>query len=82
MIEVVEFLKGFDLHQIITTIAVVWIFTNSKFKRINKEINDLKEENKIISKYLYNIDQRLNRLEGRFEERGYWESRTKRIGEE
>lgn len=34
-----------------------------------------------IHKDLRNIDSRLSRLEGGFTERGYWESRDKKIGE-
>lgn len=30
---------------------------------------------------IQNIDSRLSRLEGKFDERGYWESREKKIGE-
>lgn len=82
MIEIVEFFKGFDFHQILSTFVIVYIFTNAKYKKLNIKIDTLKDEFKISNRYLYNIDQRLNRLEGRFEERGYWESRNKKIGEE
>lgn len=40
-----------------------------------KEVQELKEEFKEVKRDLKSIDQRLTRLEGRFEERGYWESR-------
>ena len=37
--------------------------------------NRLQDEIKEARNDLKGIDQRLSRLEGRFEERGYWESR-------
>lgn len=34
MLETVEFLKGFDLQNLLTVIGVVWFFTNSLKKKI------------------------------------------------
>lgn len=44
----------------------------------SKDVKEVKEELKEIKADLKSIDQRLTRLEGRFDERGYWESRTMR----
>lgn len=70
-----EFLKGFDLQHIISTFAIVYFMTHKNFAEIKDEIKDIKKQ-------LQNLDMRLTRLEGRFEERGYWESRNKKVGEE
>lgn len=70
MDNIFEFFKGFDLQQIIMTLAIIWFFTK-----------DIKGELKEINKSLHFLDMRLIKLEGRFEERGYWESRDKKIGE-
>lgn len=69
-----EFFKGFNLQEIISLIVVVWVMTNKQFKKIHEDLNSIKQDVK-------NIDSRLTRLEGRFEERGYWESRDKKLGE-
>ena len=52
-------------------------FREDTRKDLNRIDNDLKE----IKADLKSIDQRITRLEGRFDERGYWESR-KRTGTE
>ncbi len=82
MIEIVNFIKEFDLHQILSMIVVVWIITSSRMKKVNKKISEIDAVLKDIKISVLNIDNRLTRLEGRFEERGQWESRNKKIGEE
>lgn len=88
MDNVLEFLKGFSIQEIISLIVVVYVITNNKFKKIHEDIkkihadiptikNDISE----VHKDLRNIDSRMSRLEGGFTERGYWESRDKKIGE-
>jgi len=74
MENLMEFFKGFNLQEIISLIVVVWVMTNKQFKKIHEDLNSIKQDVK-------NIDSRLTRLEGRFEERGYWESRDKKLGE-
>lgn len=49
--------------------------------RMDKIHSQLKSDIHEIQKDLRNIDSRLSRLEGGFTERGYWESRDKKIGE-
>lgn len=81
MIDIINFLKEFDLHQLIGTAVLVWLLTSYRFKKIEekmKKIEEILTEIKITNN---SMDRRLTRLEGRFEERGYWESRDKRIGE-
>lgn len=48
---------------------------DKKFDGVYKKLDSMSEDIKSISKDLHNVDMRLNRLEGRFEERGYWETR-------
>jgi Tfp pilus assembly protein PilN len=48
---------------------------------IKSDLAQVKDDVKEIKSDLKSIDQRLTRLEGRFDERGYWESR-KRTGTE
>ena len=74
MIDIINFLKEFDLHQLIGTGVLVWLLTSYRFKKIEEILTEIKITNN-------SMDHRLTRLEGRFEERGYWESRDKRIGE-
>jgi hypothetical protein len=49
------------------------------FNRIDKKIDKLNcnmdDEFTEVKKMIHSIDMRLTRLEGRFDERGYWESR-------
>jgi len=49
--------------------------------RMDKIRDELKNDILEIHKDLRNIDSRMSRLEGGFTERGYWESRDKKIGE-
>lgn len=44
----------------------------------SKDVKDLKSEIKEIKQDIKSIDQRITRLEGRFDERGYWEAREYR----
>lgn len=46
------------------------------------DINSIKSVIQDIHKDLRSIDSRMSRLEGGFTERGYWESRDKKIGGE
>jgi len=64
-----------DNVQILATLGsalTVYIFirigAHREAKEIKSELNEMKKD-------LKSIDMRLTRLEGRFEERGYWESR-------
>lgn len=88
MIEIINFLKEFDLHQILGTVVVVWVMTNYRFKKIDKSFEKIdkyfeKIENELkeIKESVNRIDNRLTRQEGRFEGIGYRESIDKKIGE-
>lgn len=81
MENIMEFFKGFNIQEIISLIAVVWFVTNGKFKNLNTKYKKIIEDLKDIKHDVKSIDTRLSRLEGRFEERGQWESRDKKIGE-
>lgn len=48
------------------------------YSRIDKKLDELKDEIKEVKKDISSIKDRLTRLEGRFDERGYWESREYR----
>lgn len=54
-----------------------WIITrmDKKFERVDDKFAKVDDK-------LGRIEDRLSRLEGAFFERGYWESRGKRLGEE
>ena len=47
-----------------------WMYSriDKKFELVFKELKSIRED-------LYKLDMRLSRLEAKFEERGYWESR-------
>src|SRR5438309_1382781 len=66
----------------ISTIAIIsgflWWVRSSLSKLIQNQEKKIEE----IQKDIKSIDQRLNKLEGRFEERGYWESRFDNRGQE
>jgi hypothetical protein len=49
--------------------------------RMDKKFDKIDEKFERIQKTLEDLNNRMSRLEGRFEERGYWESRDKKIGE-
>lgn len=71
----IDFLKGFNIQEILCVFGIVWILTNKKFKKIEDDHKELRAEMKSLSQILI-------RLEGRFEERGNWHALAKRIGEE
>lgn len=82
----IEFLEEFDLHQIIVLLVFGFYFLNCVGKRFNKletkcekEFDNIKSELKSINQNIFHLDQRTTRIEGRFEERGYWESRSYHI---
>lgn len=52
-----------------------------KFDRIDTKFDNIQTTLNEINKDLRHIDVRLSRLEGGFTERGYWESREKKVGE-
>lgn len=55
-----------------------WIYL-----RLDKRFEKVFEELKSIRGDIHQLDMRLTRLEGRFDERGYWESREiRRTGTE
>lgn len=58
-----EFLKGFDLQQIISIFAIVYFLTNHRFKGIENKLTEL-------SGRVESLDRALIRLDARFEERG------------
>lgn len=45
------------------------------YNRIEKKFETVFQELKGIREGIHQLDMRLSRLEGRFDERGYWESR-------
>jgi hypothetical protein len=47
-----------------------WVYSRleKQFDAVNKKLEDVRT-------VLHSLDMRLTRLEGRFDERGYWESR-------
>ncbi len=68
MESIFEFIKGFDLQQIISLVAVVYFMTNSKFNKLAQKLES-------IESGIKSIDRRLLILETRFEERGPREAR-------
>lgn len=67
-----EYLKDFDVKTVITIIGAVWFFN----RKTLKETKEIKEEVKNVQVKLNVLESRFIRLEGRFDERGYWESRN------
>lgn len=64
-----------DNLQILATLGsalAVYVFIRMAAR---KDTDEIRQELKDIREELKQIDRRLTRLEGRFEERGYWESR-------
>lgn len=72
MDNLIDFFKGFNLQEIISLIVVVWFMTHKQFSQIKDDLKSIKDDVK-------SLDMRLTRLEGRFDERGYWESRREKI---
>jgi hypothetical protein len=74
-----------DNLQILATLGsalAVYAFIRLGATRDVRQLRDeIKSDLKEIKADIKSIDQRLTRLEGRFDERGYWESR-KRNGTE
>lgn len=58
-----------------------WVYAriDKKFEQVDQKFENLekKMDRKFdeVIKVLHSLDMRLTRLEGRFDERGYWESR-------
>ena len=48
---------------------------HQKFEKVYQEFDKVYQEIKDVKKDTSRINERLTRLEGRFDERGYWESR-------
>jgi len=63
-----------DNLQIIATLGSALAVYFALRSAATKDINRLESEMKEMNSELKSIDRRLTRLEGRFEERGYWES--------
>lgn len=61
-----------EIFTILVPLATFAIFT---YQQMNKKFDMIFDELKSIRQDLHNLDMRLARLEGRFDERGYWESR-------
>lgn len=71
----------FEIASVILTSGILVgiiriIFTSGKIKQ---RIESMDEEIKDIKSDIKNIDARLNRLEGAFFERGYWEAKSYQI---
>jgi chaperonin cofactor prefoldin len=71
-----------DNLQILATLGsalAVYIFIRMGAKRdvqnVEKRLDKVENSLDSINKTLHSLDMRLTKLEGRFEERGYWESR-------
>lgn len=58
-----------------------WVYTriekkaDERLKLIDEKFKLVIDELKLINEKIHSLDIRLTKLEGRFEERGYWESR-------
>lgn len=68
--------------QILATLGsalAVYVFLRIGSKKeageLRKDMQDIKDKMETMQKDIKNIDIRLSKLEGRFEERGYWQSR-------
>jgi hypothetical protein len=67
------------LVPILSLLAWTYARIDKKFELVDKKFEQL--TNKMVSEFeevkkaLHSLDMRLTRLEGRFDERGYWESR-------
>jgi tetrahydromethanopterin S-methyltransferase subunit G len=59
-----------------------WIYNKleKRFEKIEEKFGKIDQRFDHIEEKLRNIDLRLARLEGRFDERGYWESRYYKNG--
>jgi F0F1-type ATP synthase membrane subunit b/b' len=60
---------------------ITWVYTRTekkadeRYRELKEEMKELRSEDKDLRSILISIKDRLTRLEGRFDERGYWESR-------
>lgn len=48
------------------------------YNRMDKRFDSVDRELDLTRSDIHNLDMRLSKLEGRFEERGYWEAREHR----
>lgn len=51
-----------------------WIYNRIE-KKADERFKLIMDDLKCVKEQLHSLDMRLTRLEGRFDERGYWESR-------
>ncbi len=50
---------------------------DARFSKVDERFNKVDERFDRIEEKLQSLDNRLTRLEGRFDERGYWEARSR-----
>lgn len=66
-------------QEILTILVPLLSLMGWSYMRIDKKLDRLEEKMDDrfdeVGKSLHSLDMRLTRLEGRFDERGYWESR-------
>lgn len=55
-----------------------WVYARIE-KKLEGGFAEIKEELRLMRQDIHQLDMRLTRLEGRFDERGYWESQIKII---
>lgn len=61
--------------EVLTIVVPILGLMGWVYGRLDKRFNDVMQELKSLRHDVHNLDMRLTRLEGRFDERGYWESR-------
>lgn len=79
MLEILEFMKGFDIQNIISILAIVYFFIRKTKKEISLELNEIKVAVLETKEDIKSIDRRLTFMEGAFHERGQWESKAYKI---
>ena len=63
------------LTPILSLLGWVYARIDKRFEHIDTKFDKVYGEFGEIKKTLHSLEMRLTRLEGRFDERGYWESR-------
>ena len=66
MNEIFEFVKGFDLHNLISLAVAFWLFKghqDKKFEKIENHIADIRKDMTDLRKDMHSIDKRLISIE-------------------
>ena len=76
----VDMMNTFEICSLVIGSGILGLIIKGMFilGKMSQKLDTIEKDIPVIKLSLHSIDMRLTKLEGRFEERGYWESRIMR----